>query len=249
MLPNHVDDGACEHSRTAMSALLDGEEPGVADVALARHLDGCAACREWRDQAEQAGVAATRQRTPGAALAAGRELTARVLAAITADPSATKRIQAAWANRWVLRVALGATALSQLLSTLPWLAIPVTASPSKLAWEAGALGAAVAVGFGYAALRPEAAKAMLPIAIVLGSLFLIAGVRELSGDLRATPYHMGHVVVLLQTGLLWALARTPQARALRAVSIRTRVYHFIVTSPSRVFRTTSRAFHKDANSS
>lgn len=198
-----------------MSALLDFEEPGLHDIALARHLDDCPACRTWRERAERVGTADA-SIAASASSAGDRELTARVLAAVTADPGTLELLRAALAKRHVLRAGLGVTAVGQLLLALPLLLTPIASASAQLAWESGALSVAVAVGFGYAAGKPEAAKAMLPIAVVLAVLFLVAGVRESSDDPLAIAYHMGHLVVVLQAGLLWALARIPQPRVRRA---------------------------------
>lgn len=200
----------CEQARTAISALLDSEEPGLDDVLLARHIDGCSACRQWRELAERVSVAA--DSAVAAPEVRDHKLTARVLAAVTSDPGTTERLKATLTRSHVLRTGLGLSAVGQLLLALPLLLAPVASVPTQLAWEAGALGVAVAVGFGYAAGKPQAAKAMLPTAVVLAVLFLVAGVREISGDPSAIAYHSGHLVVVLQAGLLWALTRIPAPR-------------------------------------
>lgn len=37
----------CDHIREALSARLDGEDPGADPEVLDRHLGGCAACTDW----------------------------------------------------------------------------------------------------------------------------------------------------------------------------------------------------------
>jgi len=37
----------CDHYREALSAQLDGEEPGVAPATVERHVEACASCRSW----------------------------------------------------------------------------------------------------------------------------------------------------------------------------------------------------------
>jgi predicted anti-sigma-YlaC factor YlaD len=66
----------CERAREAISARIDGEDPGVPDGALQAHLDGCASCRDWQQRAH---VMTRRARLGGAFL--DRDLTGQVLAA------------------------------------------------------------------------------------------------------------------------------------------------------------------------
>ena len=39
----------CAVSQEALSALLDGEAPGVEEAELERHLAECLGCRAWRE--------------------------------------------------------------------------------------------------------------------------------------------------------------------------------------------------------
>ena len=41
----------CDALREALSARLDGEDPGVDDAALDAHVAGCRACRAWAEDA------------------------------------------------------------------------------------------------------------------------------------------------------------------------------------------------------
>jgi predicted anti-sigma-YlaC factor YlaD len=41
----------CDGAREAISARIDGEDPGLPDGALDAHLAGCTACRSWRQSA------------------------------------------------------------------------------------------------------------------------------------------------------------------------------------------------------
>jgi hypothetical protein len=152
---------------------------------------------------------------PDAAVAS--DLTSRVLAVVAADPGARRHSRTQRAQRRVLRISLAVTALGQLILAFPLLAGPMGTAESRMSWEAGALGIAVAVGFGYAALRPAVAAAMLPIALAVASLFLVEGVRDIVSDPLTLSYHTGHLVVLLQLALLWSLARTPLPRRRGAV--------------------------------
>ena len=45
----------CDRAREAISARIDGEDPGVPGGALEAHLAGCDACRNWQQRAHVVG--------------------------------------------------------------------------------------------------------------------------------------------------------------------------------------------------
>jgi predicted anti-sigma-YlaC factor YlaD len=67
----------CEITRTAISASLDGQDAGVPADVMRAHLDGCAACRDWR---ERQPALTRRARLSGHVL--DHDPTARVLGAL-----------------------------------------------------------------------------------------------------------------------------------------------------------------------
>jgi predicted anti-sigma-YlaC factor YlaD len=73
----------CTHARTALSARLDGEDPGLPPDALDAHVATCAACRAWHAQAS-----ALHGRLRVAPAPPVPDLSASVLAAIGAEPTA-----------------------------------------------------------------------------------------------------------------------------------------------------------------
>ncbi|MET8907571.1 zf-HC2 domain-containing protein [Micromonospora sp. NPDC004551] len=73
----------CEQWREVLSAQLDGEVSAAEEAGADAHLDGCADCRGWLDQA-----AAVTRRARLTVLSAGPDLTDAVLAALpTAGPA------------------------------------------------------------------------------------------------------------------------------------------------------------------
>jgi predicted anti-sigma-YlaC factor YlaD len=66
----------CERAREAISALVDGEDPGVLLAAVDAHVDRCPGCRAWHD-----GVTALARRTRVAPADAVPDLTERIVAA------------------------------------------------------------------------------------------------------------------------------------------------------------------------
>src|SRR6202035_1606073 len=133
----------CERAREAISARIDGEDPGVPDGALQAHLDGCASCQDWQQRAH---VMTRRARLGGAFL--DRDLTGQVLAAI---PAASPRRRL----RLSLRGALLAAALAQLAITVPLLVLghDHDAGPHA-AHELGSFDLALAIAFAIGAIRP-----------------------------------------------------------------------------------------------
>jgi predicted anti-sigma-YlaC factor YlaD len=133
----------CDRAREAISARIDGEDPGVPDGALDAHLAGCAACRDWQQRAH---VMTRRARLGGTFL--DRDLTGRVLAAIPPVP-ARRRL------RLALRGALLAAALGQLAVTVPLLILGHDHDAgTHAAHELGSFDLALAIAFAVGAIRP-----------------------------------------------------------------------------------------------
>ena len=67
----------CDRLREAISARIDGEDPGLLDGALDAHLGVCAGCRAWQQRAD----AVTRRARLGG-LFLDHDLTPKVIAAV-----------------------------------------------------------------------------------------------------------------------------------------------------------------------
>jgi hypothetical protein len=68
----------CEDVRVAMSARLDGEDPGLAPEQIDGHLSGCPGCAAWLGEVERLAGAVR--------LAPAPDLTGRIMGAVAADP-------------------------------------------------------------------------------------------------------------------------------------------------------------------
>jgi predicted anti-sigma-YlaC factor YlaD len=133
----------CDSIREAISAALDGEDPGVAGGAADGHLAGCAACRAWRERAH---AVTRRARLGGYAL--DHDLAPRVLAALPATVG-RDRLPGA------LRAGLLAAALAQLVITVPLLVLGHDHDAgAHAAHELGSFDLALAIAFAVGALRP-----------------------------------------------------------------------------------------------
>lgn len=192
----------CTETRVALSALIDGEDPGVpADQARA-HLAGCPSCQAWRESAEDVTRAVRVQSVQVP------DLTERVLAAVAADrPTPDGR-------RQVLRLALAGSALAQLLLGLPLL-FAGSGEAVHVSREMASFDVALAVGYLFAAWRPVRAAALVPVAVALSLCLLMTSALDVVNDGAIVAHEIGHLLAVFQAGLLWALGRHGRPLSLR----------------------------------
>lgn len=191
----------CQDCRLALSAVIDGEAPSVPQEPLARHLEGCADCRQWRATAIEV--------TRAARLSVVRETPDRTVPLLTAL-AADRHRREAWAGRrgW-LRAGLVATgALLAMVSLQGVLADhPVLHANHHPAHEVGSFEVALASGFLFAAWRPSRAWGMLPLAsLVVGLMILTTGL-DLAAGRTTVAAEAGHLLLLFGLGCMWALSR------------------------------------------
>ncbi|GIJ57984.1 hypothetical protein [Virgisporangium aurantiacum] len=185
----------CSQVRLALSARLDGEDPGFDPDD---HLRGCAGCRQWLAQAEALGLML---RVPTRATP---DVTEAVLARLAAEKSAARSAAAAKAARWTdaLRLGLGGIAAVQLLLALPGV---LGLEGSHAHHEV----AAVAVAFLLAAFRPALAKPYAPVAVVLAGCLVLSAVLDLSQGVTTVGHEAGHLMTVIPAAMLVALAYRP----------------------------------------
>ncbi|SEF37407.1 Predicted anti-sigma-YlaC factor YlaD, contains Zn-finger domain [Amycolatopsis pretoriensis] len=155
----------CAVFRESLSAALDGEPGPVPEAEVERHLGGCSACRAWQEQAARLRRSMVRQAP------AVPDLTAAILA--TAPPPAREK--------WAARVALALVGLVQSGLGFAEFLVPgdghaghTGALPAiHLSNESAAWNLALGIGLLWAALRPRAAGAQLPL---FGGFALVLGV-------------------------------------------------------------------------
>ncbi|MEO3777130.1 zf-HC2 domain-containing protein [Micromonospora sp. B11E3] len=207
---------SCDDVRAALSARLDGEDPGAPSAALDAHTEGCPGCRSWLARAEQV-TRLTRLRAVQVP-----DLTAAVLAAVAADRSSARAAAAAAARarRQVLRVAVAVAAVAQLAVALPillaGLGVGVDPHTSR---EMASFDVALAVGFALAAWRPERARAFLPVALVLAVCLAATSALDIVNSTTALVHEVGHLAAVVQAGLLWALGRVDGAPDRRPATV------------------------------
>ena len=190
----------CEPFRNALSARMDGEDPGLPEAALERHLVRCAACRSWAGDAE-----ALARAVRVAAAEVIPDLTPQILAAWAVDDTTTT------GRRWA-RIGLATAAVVQLLLALPVLLFGHdVASSLHVAHELASWEIAMAIGFLFAALRPARAWGMLPLVAALVACLVGTSVFDLS-DGHAGLGETSHGLEVVGLLCLWALARRRPAR-------------------------------------
>jgi len=206
----------CETVRVALSARLDHEDPGQPGSLLDDHLRTCAECRAWLARAEQV-TRAVRLRS----IAEVPDLTATIMAAVAAERRRDQQPQAApagpgveaRARQRVLRFAVAAAAVAQLLtlrSLVPGVAIAAGLHTGR---ELASFDAALAVGLLLAAWRPGLARAYTPIAVALVAFLGVTCGLDLANGVTTLAHETGHLAAVGQAGLLWALARTTRTPA------------------------------------
>lgn len=147
----------CLAAREAVSAALDGEDPGLPADWTNRHLVDCPACRMWYDRAR-----ALRRRTRLTVVPQVPDLTDRILRAGTTAGRRRRRPRRHLGT--AVRCLLVVVAGLQLWSAAPMLLLGHDHDAgTHPAHELGSFGVALAVGLLYAAWRPPAARAMRPL--------------------------------------------------------------------------------------
>jgi predicted anti-sigma-YlaC factor YlaD len=184
----------CRAVQEALSAGLDGEDPGLAPDVVASHVEACAGCRGWEQGAAEASRRLRVRPAPAAV-----DLAPAVLAALrSTDVGIPTR-------RWT-RLALLVTALLQLAVCLPaLLGADDSAVGLHVTREVAAAELALAVGLLCAAWRPWRAAGMLPVMATLGlGLSATTLVDVLAGHVPPVD-ELPHLLALAAVTLLWRL--------------------------------------------
>jgi predicted anti-sigma-YlaC factor YlaD len=192
----------CDRAREAISATIDGADPGLPDTVLETHLADCAACREWQQRAH---LVTRRTRLGGAFL--DHDLAPRVLAALPAAAVPW------WRNRAARRGALLLLALGQLAIAVPMLLGHDHDAGVHAAHELGSFNLALAVAFAVGAFRPQLSAGLAwPCGIAALGLAVTAIADLFSGQALGADEAM-HLVALAGAALLAWQSRLPEVRS------------------------------------
>jgi predicted anti-sigma-YlaC factor YlaD len=192
----------CQQWREAVSARIDGEDPGLADAGIERHLASCAGCRAW----QSAAISATRTARLRPAEPVP-DLTGRIMAAVVvAAPAAGAADDSAPS---IIRLTLVLIAVAQILIALPALVGNDLGATVHVAHEQGAWGLALAAALAIAAWRPSRAAGLLPwLAVFVGSLALLTIGDVLAGRV-APSAEVPHLMAAFGLLMLWLESHPP----------------------------------------
>jgi len=181
----------CYTIRVAISTQIDGEAPWLPSDALATHLAGCPACRDWQRRAH---TVTRRVRLGGALL--DHDLAPRVLAAV---PLAEDRGRLRLARRGLL-IAL---ALAQFAIAAPMLFLGHDREAGvHAAHELGSFNLALAIAFAVGAVRPKLSAGLAwPCGIAAGGLVTTAIIDLIGGQAIGADEAL-HLVALAGAALL-----------------------------------------------
>jgi predicted anti-sigma-YlaC factor YlaD len=195
----------CERWREAVSARLDGEDPGICPALVDAHLARCAACRSYADAA-----AAAHRGQRIAPAAAVPDLSRSVRKAVALSDRA---------GRWsIVRALLMVVAVQIIGFSLPALIYgDEQDTAAHAARHLGAFTAAYGVGLLVVAVRPARARAMLPVAIVLAGALVITAIIDLIDGRVPLVGEAQHLPELLSVLLVWLLAVPAPKRATAAL--------------------------------
>jgi predicted anti-sigma-YlaC factor YlaD len=197
----------CMQIHHAISARLDGEDPGLDESVVYAHLAACADCRAFAHDVE------TLHRNVRVAPAPPiPDLTPAILTAIGAESTRDADTNLADTNvalRWIL---VGIS-IALIAVAIPALVLGDDAGlPVHAARHIGSFEFALGVGFLYAAWKPTRIPGLLPVAAALVACLLVSSFFDVaSGSTRALS-EVQHVLDFAGLAVLWLLARTAPRR-------------------------------------
>jgi predicted anti-sigma-YlaC factor YlaD len=186
----------CSRFREAVSAGLDGEDPGVPRVRVDAHLATCAECRAW---------AAAAGHLPALSEAPVDRATPDpgVLSALLAE-ARPARDALITVREW--RMALAVIAAVQVATAWPGVITGGHAS-QHLSHELTSWDLGLAIGFLFLAWRPSRAWGALPLVALLVACLAGASVFDLASGTALLGREFVHLLEVAGLGCLWMLAR------------------------------------------
>jgi predicted anti-sigma-YlaC factor YlaD len=188
----------CDRVRDAISATLDGEDPGLDQATVDAHVDGCEACQGYT-----AGATALNRSVRVRSAEAVPDLTAAILGRRRTEPQVVE--PPAWARYGLLTVAL-----TVLILSVPSL---VTGTGPHDGRDLAAFEVALCAALLVVVWQPRRAAGLVPMAVTLAVASLISvAVDVLNGEVPIVA-EANHVLVLVGLGLLWAMAHPGDRRS------------------------------------
>jgi predicted anti-sigma-YlaC factor YlaD len=199
----------CMQIHQAISARLDGEDPGLDEATVYAHLAACADCRAFAHDAET--LHRTVRLEPAPAIP---DLAPGILAAIGAERAVDAEPDTSVALRWILL----AIAVAQIAVAIPALIFGADAGlPVHTARHIGSFDVALGVGFLYAAWKPSRIPGLLPVVAALVVCLVGSSFLDVASGNTAALGEAQHVLDFVGLAVVWLLSR-PTVRPLRLAS-------------------------------
>jgi predicted anti-sigma-YlaC factor YlaD len=191
----------CTRFREAVSARIDGEDPGLPAGEIDAHLAVCPDCRSWAGAAASPVLRAVGP--PGDPVAIDPAVLARLVRpAGTAEPATARLISTL---EW--RIVLAVIGLAQVVLAWPGVFLDGGHASIHLAHELTGWDMGLAAGFLVVAWRPARAWGMLPLVAVLVAAMLVTSALDLVSGHALLGREAVHALALAGLGCVWALAR------------------------------------------
>jgi predicted anti-sigma-YlaC factor YlaD len=197
----------CDESREAISASLDGEDPGLSPDALATHLRDCHPCRLYELEAHD--LHRLFRVRPAESVP---DLSAAILQA-----DAPASIAATPALSW-LRYGLAVVGMTMLVLALPSLVLHDSGSAIHLTRELSAWDLAFAIGLLFASWQPARARGLLPMAAVLAGGQLLSSMIDVFSGRAPAVSEAHHALELAGVVMLWWVCHLTAGRPRRAAT-------------------------------
>jgi predicted anti-sigma-YlaC factor YlaD len=186
----------CDDVRELLSAQLDGEATSMEKGVVDEHLAMCVGCQTYATRLDL--LERSIRVRPAEAVP---DLVASVVT--RARPARLGR------GGW-LRPALAWVAIVMFVQSVPALVLgEASGADSHLARHLGAFGAALAIGFAYAAWKPHRAFGLLPFTAALVATTLVSAIADAATGGREVLGETVHVVEVVGLVLLWVIAGSP----------------------------------------
>ena len=179
----------CDQWQEAIGAILDGEDPGMSRALVDAHVDRCPTCQQFRECSHELRRAQVREAAPQPDLAPAVVKSAKLL-----DGTRT------WS---IARAVLAICAVEVIVLSVGDL-FGVGASHETR--HLGAFTIAYAAVMMVVVIRPARARAMLPVAIMLGFAILLTALFDLLTGHVPLVNEVLHVPELISVVTIWLLA-------------------------------------------